>query len=228
MLRTERRRARRDRPRRRASTREVGPRRASRSTRRRRRRLRHTADGHLHLRHHRPAEGHQQQPHQAARRSAWRCRATSASAPTTSATPACRSSTRTRCSSASCRRSRSAAALALRERFSATQLRARRAPLRRDVLELRRRAGALRAGRDREAVRRRRGAHPRRGHQQPEEPLRYAVGNGAAPPDIDRFMRLARARGHVRALRLDRGGDQHLPQEGRSARQRRRDHRRRA
>ena len=36
---------------------------------------------------------------------------------------------------------------------------------------------------------------------------------------------LVRARGHVRALRLDRGGHQHLPQEDRPARQRRRDHR---
>ncbi len=59
--------------------------------------------------------------------------------------------------------------LAIRERFSAQQLRPRRPPARRDVLELRRRAGALRAGRAREAVRRRRGAHPRRGRAQSAE-----------------------------------------------------------
>ncbi len=43
------------------------------------------------------------------------------------------------------------------------QVRARRLPLRRHLLELRRRAGALRALRAREAVRRRRGEDPRRG-----------------------------------------------------------------
>ena len=59
----------------------------------------------------------------------------------------------------------------------------------------------------------------------PKNQLRYALGNGAAPPDIERFMQLARPRGHVRALRLDRGRDQHVPQEGRPARLRRRDHR---
>ena len=133
---------------------------------RRRRRPDDAADGHLHLGHDRPAEGHHQQPLQAARDRHGRVAATCGSDATTSATRACRSSTRTRMflgfqPAFHGRRQRSRCASA----SAPVELRARRAPLRRHLLELRRRAGALRARRDREGVRRRRGAHPRRGRR---------------------------------------------------------------
>jgi acyl-CoA synthetase (AMP-forming)/AMP-acid ligase II len=76
-----------------------------------------------------------------------------------------------------------------RERFSASKFAPDVLPLRRHVLELRRRAVHYVPGGAREAVRRRRGEDPERGRAEPEEPLRYALGNGAAPPDIDKFMR---------------------------------------
>ena len=93
-----------------------------------------------------PAEGHQQQPLQAAARSAWRCRrnlglgAGRRRLRLHAALPLERDLPRLHA-----RASGSAAASAMRERFSASELRARRAPLRRHLLELRRRAGALRA-----------------------------------------------------------------------------------
>ncbi len=155
-----------------------------------------------------------------------RCPAISASAVTTSATPACRSSTPTRCSSASCRRFWVGGSLGMRERFSASKF----VP---DVL----RYGVtywnyvgepvhyvLQRSRSSTAATKR-------------ASLAEVTGNPAQPPALRRRQRrvarrhrplhaLARSRGHVRALRLHRGGDQHLPPQGRPARQRRRGDRR--
>ena len=68
------------------------------------------------------------------------------------------------------------------------ELRARRAPPRRHVLELRRRAGALRARRaSRRSTAATWSASSPRSRGNPQNRLRYALGNGAAAPDIERF-----------------------------------------
>ena len=76
-------------------------------------------------------------------------------------------------------------------------------------------------------VRRRRGADPPRGHRQPAEQAALRGRQRRVAARHRPLHALDGPRGHVRALRLDRGGDQHLPPQGRSARQRRRGHRRR-
>ena len=53
----------------------------------------------------------------------------------------------------------------------------------------------------------------------PDNRLRYAIGNGASPPDIDRFIHWLGHGGHVRAVRLHRGGDQHVSTQNGPARQ---------
>jgi len=105
------------------------------------------------------------------------------------------------------------------------EFRAGRLPLRRHVLELRRRAGALHPRRHRAPVPRRRGAHPRGGHRGSPQPPALRARQRRLASGHRSLRALARARGHVRALRLDRGGDQHLPQAQRPTRLGRRDHR---
>ena len=149
-----------------------------------------------------------------------------ASRRTTWATPACRSSTRTRCSWGSCRPSMVGGTVCPCASASARQpVRSGRAPLRRHLLELRGRARPL---------------HPVGAIEQfegdEEGILAEVARNPANKAALRRGKRrlaarhrplrpLARARRHVRAVRLHRGGDQHLPQEDRPPRQRRRDRR---
>ena len=69
------------------------------------------------------------------------------------------------------------------------QLRARRLPVRRHLLELRRRARALRAARNsRSSTAATSSGFAARGDEPSDNRFRYAVGNGASPPDIDKFI----------------------------------------
>ena len=104
-------------------------------------------------------------------------------------------------------------------------LRARLLRVRRQHVELRGRAGALRARGDREGARRRPRAHPPRGDREPEEPAALRDRQRRVAGRHRQVHRMDGPRRHVRAVRLDRGRDQHVPAHGRPARQRRRGHR---